>query len=322
MRKPKIHNRIGCSVATLPICALLAAALWWWPQGAYSHGYAVSLLLVMFTAYIVAETNNTNMLIRTRSRMLSSVWLFGAACIASFHPFQPTVLAALCLAISHYTLFRTYQKIEPVVDIFHSFVVLSFGALVFPPMVLFAPFFIWYLLVFMRSLTFRGFFAALVGFVLPFWFWVGWLLWHQDLTPLIEWWGRLTSMVSPNHAVLDPANYNIPNLISYAPFILLALLAIWTSVYYLLNSYDDKIRTRMMLYIYVFQSALILLFSIVTSSFQQPLPLLLLCLSPLVAHYFTLRNTWVALIVFILTLLAFVALASYPFVCKTLVRQA
>ena len=319
MRKPKLHNRIGRSVATLPVCSLMAVGLWWLPQQAYSHAYAVSLVLVALTAYVILETNNTNQLIRTRSRMMASVWVFGAACFGALHPFHPIILATFCLAVSYYLLFRAYQKTQPVVDTFHTFVVLSLGGVVYPPMLLFAPFYLWYLIVFMRAISFRSFLAALIGLLLPFWFWTGYLLWMEDLTPLVEWSGafnvlrieNLREMLLHLQASLlafQPTDINVDWLISNAPYLLLVVLTIWTSVYYLSNSYDDKIRTRMMLYIYVFQSVLIILMTSLFDSCDL-LPLLLLSCSPLIAHYFTLRNTWVSLIVFILTLMVFAAVA-------------
>ena len=308
-------------MATLPVCSLLAVGLWWLPQQAYSHAYAVSLALVALTAYVTLETNNTNLLIRTRSRMMASVWVFGAACYGVLHPFQPTILATFCLAASYYLLFRTYQKQQPVVDTFHSFAMLSLGGIVFPPMLLFAPFYLWYLIVFMRAISFRSFFAALIGLLLPFWFWAGYLLWMEDLTPLLEWTGAFNVMrienlremalqLQTSFLTLQPTDFNVDvdRLISNAPYLLLVILTIWTSVYYLCNSYDDKIRTRMMLYIYVFQSVLIIFMTLLFDSCDL-LPLLLLSCSPLIAHYFTLRNTWVSLMVFILTLMAFIAVA-------------
>lgn len=307
-------------MVTLPFCSLLAIGLWWLPGRAYSPDYAVSLALVALTTYVILETNNTNQLIRTRSRMISSVWVFSMACLGVLHPFHPVVLATFCLAVSYYLLFRTYQETQPVVDTFHTFLMLSLGGVVYPPILLFAPFYLWYLIVFMRAISFRSFFAALLGLMAPFWFWTGYLLWRGDLSPLIDWTMALEPLRPENlqakalllqSMTIDPQHSGVMSMdwvIANAPFLLLVVLTIWTSVYYLANSFDDKIRTRMMLYIYVFQSVLIILMALVFSA-DDLLPFLLLSCSPLIAHYFTLRNTWVGLVVFFLTLLAFAVVA-------------
>lgn len=326
MRKPKFHNRIGRSVVTLPLCAMLAIGMWWLPQRAFTPDLIVGLLLTAFTAYVILETNNTYQVIRVRSRMVSSVWLFGAGCFITMHPFSPSLLAAFCLSVGIYLLFQTYQQSQPTTDTFHAFLLLSLGSIVLPPVLFLAPFFLWYLLVFMRSLSFRSFLAAFVGLALPFWFWIGWLLWQEDLSPLFSWWndllaychmgifGMTDAIVESRGAVLQGLLESITpaDLVDNAPFVTLAFLTLWTSFYYLTNSYDDKIRTRMMMYIYLMTSWVILLFALFTFQFTPFTPLLLLSCTPLVAHYFTLRNTWLAALVFVLTLVAFIIIFVNP----------
>ena len=307
-RKLRLQNRIGRSIATLPVVSLLVLAVWWLPQGGYSHDYAVSLVLVMLAAYVIAETNNTNMLIRTRSRMIASVWVFSMACLTFLHPFSPSILATFCLAASFYLLFRTYQQAEPVVDVFHTFVMLSLGSIFFPWMIYFVPFFLWHLAVFMRAMTLRTFFAALVGALLPFWFWSGWLFWNGDLTPLFSWYSEALSVtwVWQQEALLS-----LPLTFPRLAFLVFSVFALWVSVAYMLHSYDDKIRTRMMLYVYVFQTLLLVVFGFLSFSDDLLLglvPMLVLCASPLLAHYFTLTTTWFSLIVFFLFLFCFLAL--------------
>ena len=274
---------------------MLTLLLWWFPQGGYSHGYAWSLLIAALVAYVVTETNNIHQLLRVRSRMISAVWLSVLACMGFTHPFHPAMLSALALSVSHFLLFRTYQQPQPVADVFHSFLALALGSVAFPPLILFAPFFLWYLVVFMRALTLRTFFAALVGLLLPFWFWGGWILWQGDVSSLVQWWQRLVGGMTTAGLHSSALQLRLsaltatPSPVALA-FLLLALLTVWTAVAYLLHSFDDKIRTRMMLYVYVSQSLLILLFSLFAADFLPLLPLLLLTSSPLVAHFFTFRT--------------------------------
>lgn len=301
MRKPKLHNRIGRSMVTLPFSALLALALWWLPQGGYSHSYMASLLLVGLTAYVLIETNNSNVLFRIRSRMMSSFWLFAMGCIGLYHPFQPAMVAAFCLSVSYYLLFRNYQQTQNAAGIFHVFVMLSVGAVAYPPLICYAPFFLWYLLVFMRAISFRGLLAALIGLICPFWFWMGYLLWKEDLQPLVDWW-----VAFPHFFSLPSSSQLFQSSPLHLSWFVIGFLALWSSMYYLQHSYDDKIKVRMILYVYVCQSILTLLFVVFQPQHLSPmLPIMLLNCSPLVAHYFTLRNTWVALVVFCLSALAF-----------------
>lgn len=334
-QKRKIHNRIGRSVLILPVSTLLMISLWWFPQRLFNADYAFSLLLALLTAYVIVETNNTFQLIRVRSYMISSVWLFGMATMGMFHVFQSSLFAAFCLAVGYYLLFRTYQQSQSVVDSFHAFFMLALGSLAYSPLLFVAPFFLWYLLVFLRALSFRSFCAALVGFILPFWFWLGWMLWQNDFTSILawkegclvvakgcafwEWHGTESiSFIGDRYGGMS-----LSDLISHVwCLLLLGILTLWTSVYYLFNSYDDKIRTRMMLYIYVFQAIIIFTFALlsaVTFYFSGGeagedaftcLPMLLLSCAPLMAHYFTLCNTWTSFLMFFLILLLFLGLAT------------
>ena len=275
------------------------------PSSAFDYGCLASLVLVLLTGYVLMETNNTFQVLRVRSRMVVSVWLLACACFGEFHDFQPIHATLPCLALSYYLLFRTYQQPQAVTDVFHAFLLLSLGSLAYPPLLLFAPFYLWYLLVFMRSMSLRVFLAAVIGVLTPFWFWGGWLMIQDDFGPLLEWWSRMTELESPSYALWAGKAF----LMQHAAYLLLLALTVWVSVYYLINSFDDKIRTRMMLYIYIFQAVLVVLYSAFLADPSQVQLLLLLNLSPLVAHYFTLRQTWVSLIVFLLTLLAFAGLA-------------
>ncbi len=316
MRNPKLHNKIARSVATFPVTLLLAVVLWWLPQRSYSHDYLAALLLVGVTGWVIAETNNTFVLLRLRSRMISSFWLFVAACLAFFHPFQPTIFATFCLAVSYFTLFRTYQQHEPVVDAFHAFLMLSVGSFAFPPMLLFAPLYLWHLAVFMRSMTSRVFFASLLGLLLPFWFGLGWLVLSSSDFMFLDDWNALLSRYQ-----FTPIWQSLPLLQSAqgVSFLLLCLLSLWTGVSYVSHYYEDKIQVRMMFYVYITQTLAVVVMAVVWSQHLTALiPLLLLSCSPLIGHYFTLRTSWVSLIVFFLTMLSFIALGVFTLVPESL----
>ena len=292
---------------------LFAVILWFLPSGTYSSGGLVSLVLVLLTAYLSSETDNTYQLLRVRSRMIASVWLFGAACMGVFHSFHPIAVAVFCLAVSYYFLFRTYQQPMPVADVFHAFLLLSLGSIFYAPLLIFVPFYWWYLLVFMRSMSLRVFSASIVGAILPFWFWVGWLLWQEDLSPFEVWWGQMTLIGQPNLALYADKAGIIRNM----PYLLLLFLSVWTFVYYHLYRYDDKIRSRMMFYIYMFQTVIVITLYFFMPDPMQIVPLLLFNATPLLAHYFTLCNTWLCLVAFFLSLLAFLGVAFQTLLPET-----
>lgn len=307
MRKERIHNGISKSTATLFV-ASLAALLMWWPTGEYSTSAVVSLALASFIGYMLVETDIVFQLLRVRSRMIASVWLFSVACVASVHTYQPSLVAAALLAVSYHLLFRTYQTNDPVVDTFHSYCLLAIASIFYSPVLLLVPFYIWYQLVFLRCLSLRTFCAAMLGVVSPLWFWGMWMLWREDVSPLLSWW--TTIRVSDISFAEFLGIWNRQFIVGHADFLLFAALGLWTSVDYLFKSFDDKIRTRMMLYIYVFQFMLILIYAVCRpQQMDQLIPMLLLNASVPLAHYFTFRTSWFSVGLFVLSVLALLVLA-------------
>lgn len=282
--------------------------MWWWPAGEYSHSALISLALTMFVGYMFVETDIVFQLFRERSHMITSVWLVSAACIASLHTFQPHLISVACLVVSYHLLFRTFQETQPTTDTFHCYVLLSLGGTFCPFVLIFVPFFLWYQIVFMRSLSLRTFSAALIGVIAPFWFWMTWMLFHENFLPIISWWDGLTIDNLSLSSFL--ATWTPQFLYSHIDFIVFSALGIFASISYLYNSFDDKIRTRMMLYIYVFQTVVVVIMSMwQPSQIETLLPLLVVNVSVLIAHYFTFRKSWFSVLIFVVSILAMVTLA-------------
>ena len=90
-----------------------------------------------------------------------------------------------------------------------------------------------------------------------------------------------------------------------------ALLSIVSILHYLRTNYDDKIRVRMILYIYVSQTLLLMAFLVLQPSYYQTtMALLVASASPLIAHYFSLAGGWLRTIFFLLSLLLTAGMAT------------
>ena len=98
-----------------------------------------------------------------------------------------------------------------------------------------------------------------------------------------------------------------------------ALLSIVGIVHYLRNNYDDKIRVRMLLYIYVSQTLLLTaLLLLQPAHYQTTMALLVASASPLIAHYFALTRSWLSTAFFIISLLLTAGMATLNLVPGTL----
>lgn len=305
MRNNRFQNHVSESTVTLPLCMVIGALAWFWNGNAHEFGYntssIVSLALAVLSTYIVIETANVFALLRIRSSMIATVWVVCISLMPSLHTFSEAWVAVPALAGSYYIMFLTYQEHEPVVHVFHTFLFLGIASLAIPQLLLFVPLYYWYLLIFLRSLTWRGFWAGVVGLMLPLCFVVGWSIVSGDYCFL---WSRAESLLYTDMFVVKDygwmLSYKEPEALNFALLSLLALIGI---VHYLRNYYNDKIRTRMFLYIYVMQTvASWLLVIAMPDKYFLLAPVLMLAAGTMIAHFFALTGSLVSNLFFCVTI--------------------
>lgn len=302
----RLQNKIAGSVFTLPICVVIATALWWLPQRAFSVNCFLGLALCLLTTYVVMETNAQQHIIRIRTRMMSCVWLVLTASLSFMHPLGEPIIAAAFLCVSYLLLFRCYQRHRPQTIVFHAFLMLSLGSFCAPIMLPMAiPFFL-YIAIFLRSLTKKAFWAGVLGLIVPYWCYAVWCFVMGDIQSFVT---RLTNM----------AQFELPSLeaLKTLPFVwqvsasLIILLSIVSIVHYLRTNYDDKIRVRMILYIYMTQTLMMMAFLLLQPAhYQTTMALLVASASPLIAHYFALTGSILSNIFFVLSVLLTAGMAT------------
>ena len=280
--------------------------MWWLPQKEFSVQCLLGLVLCLLTTYIVMETNAQQHIIRIRTRMMSCVWLILAASLSFLHPMGEPIVAAAFLCVSYHLLFRCYQKHRPQALAFHAFLMLSLGSFCAPVMLPMAiPFFL-YLAIFLRTLPKKAFWAGILGLTVPYWCYAVWCF----IDPL------KTSPSLERLPFLFPIEWNPTGFLSMT-FIeqvsagVVALLSIVSIIHYLNTNYDDKIRVRMILYIYVSQTLLLMAFLLLQPAhYQTTMALLVASASPLIAHYFALSKSILNTIFFLLSLLLVAGMAT------------
>lgn len=307
MKNDRLQNHISESVLTLPFCALLTTLLWWWPKGEYSLEYLLGWGVCALSAYVLTETNNGNLLIRIRTRLVSCVWLVGTAFLGFLHPLSNAMLAAFCLIVSLYLLFKSYQLWQPVVWVFHSFLFLGLGSIAFPWMLALAILYYWYLISMLRAISWRSFWAGIIGLLIPYWFWGVGCLVLDDMTPLVE---HLMQLADWKPIQLENYRHIPQNWV--ASWGMITLLALVGGIHFLCTSFNDKIQVRMLLYIFVIQTLVVDVFLVLQPQHFQPLmAMLLACSCPLIAHFFALTGSRLSNLLFCLTLLMVIALATW-----------
>lgn len=304
MRKNRFQNKVATGKLTLPVASVLATLLWS-AEGIYTLDRLWGLLVCGLTAYVWMETNNTHTLIRIRSRLTPAIYLFMCGCIFSLHTVQDGSIAALFMLASYYLLFKSYQQPEAVGHMFHSFLCLGLGSVFFPQLLYFVPFYFWYAAIYLRSLTWRTFWAGVIGLVLPYWFWGGYAL-YADQLPRFTGHFLALGQFQP----LSWENYRHPDILQADAVVLTTVFTLIAALHCISTSFNDKIRTRMFLQCILFQEFLMLLFMALQPVHLPTLTgLLVMNSAPVLSHYFALTEKRLTNALFILFLILFTTLA-------------
>lgn len=307
MRSKRIQNRIGESRLLLPVSLLVAGGLWWLPRRPYTHWELGALGMCLLTTYLLTEMNNRNAIIRVYSRSMCSVFLLLVSCMGMLHGWTWQWPAVPALTASLFMLTQMDSVGNIVAHTFHIFVVLGVAVLFTPAYIWFALILYWHIAVSFRKLTPKGFFAGLIGLAVPVWVAACVCLLTDHETIVQEWWNELTN-IHP----LWAESFRQIDMGVIVCWGLLALVLATGSIYYLINCYEDKVRTRMLVRMFITQSAYTLLLAAVQPHWGQSLlPAMVMSVSPLPAHYFTLKRTWWASNMLWLFIICLVLLAAY-----------
>lgn len=253
-------------------------------------------LLLVFSMWMLWGTVTRHVVIRVPSTLYLSVFIL----LSSFflpHILQTgTILVCLLLA-SFFFLFYTYQHTEPVSLVFQGFFFYGIATLFLPQLTWILP-----LLVVMQAwlynVTIRTLFAGLMGFILPYWFLLGYTSYIHDWSLFTYLFQEIGSFQTIDYGCVEPEEW-----INLACMLLMTL---WCSIQYAGNNYQDKIRTRVYLFYIMTTEAIILLMLFLQPQLHHQLsPLAITCSSILIGQYFAVtrnKQSLVSLIVLMVML--------------------
>lgn len=268
-----LQQRIIKSKATFPVTVVLALLLWltgvqwpldssipisgWWgnvscPAWAIE---SVNLVCYGYTVYLLADLNAVYSLLGRRSTLHCSIFLLLWAAFSSFgHTLEEHLtLSFLLSGIS--CLLRCYQDSMPVRQTFALFLLTGLNSLFCPAVLWYVPF-LYIVLSLFKGMNSRTFFAGLSGLLLPYWFLFVYLF-YTDMTGVFRsFWNSFPEIGHIHFSGFSVKEWAVSGLA--------LLLLVSGSVYMELNSYRDKIRTRLFLHTFLWLS----LYSIALSLFH------------------------------------------------------
>ena len=131
----------------------------------------------------------------------------------------------------------------------------------------------------------RNFVASLLGIVLPYWFYAGYLAAKGDITLLISHFEKITVFAEP---------FNL-KLLSFSQVLILSLVlvcAIIGIVHFMNQKRNDNIRTRLFYQVFITIDLVTIGFLLLQPQhYEALLSVMIVATAPLIAHFFALTRT-------------------------------
>lgn len=287
---------------SLPTTALLALLVWI-AGGAIEQKLWLQLVCFVLSSYIMVELNTTFVLLRTYSRMVSCVFIVLSCCASFLFHNSSSSVATLCFVASLMPLFKSYQDEESVGWTFYAFVPLGAASLLWTQMLLLVPM-AWILMAAcLRSFSLRTFMASVIGLLTPYWFALVYFVYTKDYSTPLEHFRQLADFGPIATCTTVGEYFSRFSLLGLERLLCLAfvvILFVTGFIHFFRNRFQDKLNTRMYYDIFITYGFLLLAGILLQPQhFDMLFHLLIVCASPLAAHYITHTKTFVTNISFI-----------------------
>ena len=268
----------------------------WWVQFA---SFLLSVLLVM-------RINSKNLLISIYSRSVSVAFIFLSCAAVFLFPSWTGGIVQLCCIAALMLLFDSYQDQAAVWNVYYAFLFLGISSMFDATIVFYLPL-LWIMMkIIVYTLSWRTFFASLLGLATPYWFMTGWLIWQKngDLHAII-------SLFDVQDILQFPFDFSFVSLSCQLIMAFATLLLVIGSIHFIHSSFRDKIRVRQIYYGFITLGLYSLAILVLQPHNELALRMLIFAASPLTGHYWALTNSRISNILFIVLTVALVALTAF-----------
>jgi len=280
-----LQNRIATSRNALPVTLVFSALLWFLAGVVREPLTAIAWAIFVFCAWLMAELNNRNALLRVYSRMIACAWCVLTLANPKTYELSSYLMIAPTFILYLTMLFRAYQERQAQGAVFFAFLFLTICCIRCPIVAILIPL-SWIL---MRQTILcwsaRNFFASLLGILTPLWFIAAYFLCtFSSLNAL-----GLTLQSGFAQVV---SRFDVPQMLQFTtdvhvllPYGLLILFFIPCLPFLLRNLSADKMRTQML---YRTLLILICLLALLTILYPQQaidtFPPLAACIAPIIGY--------------------------------------
>lgn len=250
------------------------------------QGMWVQFACFLLSVSLMALLNNSNALIRVYSRTVSSTFVM-LTCAGNFlFCSMGGAVFQLFMVAVYLAMFRTYQDKTAVGWSYYAFLCVGLASYFFIQILFFVPL-LWMLMSFqLSSLSWRTFFASILGLLTPYWFALPLLFFQDNADAMATHFMALADFQQPFTGM---ASVTVNELLL---FVFIVALGITGTVHYQRKRLGDNIRIRLLYDCFILMwiaSGIVLILQ--PQHYDALIRLLIINVSPLVAHFLTFTNT-------------------------------
>ena len=277
----------------------------WVLAGLFKEQWWVQFTCFILSVLLVMRINSKNLLIRIYSRSVSVAFIFLSCAAVFLFPSLAGGIVQLCCIAALMLLFDSYQDQTAVGSVYYAFLLLGIGSMFAAHVIFYLPL-LWFMMkIIVYSLSWRTFFASLLGLATPYWFMCGWLLWQKDGD-----FQAIANLFAVQDILQFPFDFGSVTL----PYLLLmaftTLLMTIGSMHFIHSSFRDKIRVRQIYYGFITLGIFSLALWVLQPHNELAIRMLILTTSPLIGHYWALTNSRISNIICIILTVALIVLTA------------
>ena len=304
MRNKRRQERFALSRFALPVTAIYGAL------ATLAAGVIEQELWLQTTALFAATImmvfmNNRYSLIRVYSRMVSCSYLVLMTMATFLFPSIHGAIIEVAFIAACMFLFNAYQNPHGAGAVFYAFAMIGISSIFFVQILYYVPI-LWFILATnILALSTRTIAASIIGLIIPYWFVAGYYASIGNMQAFIDHFCDLAKFGK----LFD---YSMINNHQAVTFIFIAILGITGTIHFLRNSYNDKIKTRMLYESFIaFEIATIVFTILQPQHFDFLLRILIISTAVLIGHFITLTHTWITNIAFHLIIVITLLITAY-----------
>lgn len=306
MRK-RLQNKVAESKLTLPAVSCYAVVVWLL-SGLVQQHWWLQFGCFVVTGYLMMQLQHINALLRIYSRAVSCTMLVLLCCSCFLFPSLRGGITQACVTGYLLLAFMTYQDREATGITYYAYLLLGVASLAFVHVLFFLPL-LWLLTATqLQSLSWRTWFASLLGLATPYWILSCLLVWRNELGFLPHHFQALVTFSTPD---LNLVITGLP-LGVRCVLLFVIILAVIGTIHFIRQRTNDKIRTRLIYGFFIWMDLATILFLVLQPQhYDSLLRLAIIFTAPLAGHFLALTYTKVTNMAFWLFITAALLLTAF-----------